>query len=85
MTVGNITFTGSDAYQFATRHLQENKTYEEKWGKIKGFGFLVGGTLSSKSAKLDFTVRTEKENRNAHIELVKNESGEWEVVEVDGL
>lgn len=80
VTVGNSILKNSDAYETATNHIRESDEYKTKLGNIYRFGFMIGGSLSSIKADLNFSVRATEGNFDVHAVLHKEEQDEkWEI------
>jgi len=65
----------SDAYAFAVQHVEGDHALQESIGRIRYYGFLAGGSLSSSGRnEVTFTVVGERGSREAHIEMRKKNS-----------
>ena len=77
-----ITFRQSDAFEVTKRYCENDKNVVSKTGKIKYYGLLIGGNMTTQgqrgSANLSFTIVGEKGNFSASSELTKS-NDEWTV------
>jgi len=77
-----LTFGRSDALAASKRYCLSDKSILTKTGEIKGFGVLVGGTITTSNdngnADLSFTVVAERGNFSANALLTKD-NGIWTV------
>ncbi len=84
--IGFLTFGQSSAFKASKKYCENNNSVIEKTGKIRYYGVLVGGSIStnrqSGSAEFFFTIIGEKGNFSAKSELTKY-NGIWEVLELE--
>jgi hypothetical protein len=77
-----ITFRQSDAFEVTRKYCERDKVILAKTGKIKYYGLLVGGSMTTQgqkgNANLSFTIFGEKGIFSANSELTKSKD-EWTV------
>lgn len=76
------TFRQSDAFEVTKKYCENDKDVLSKTGKIKYYGLLVGGNMTTQgqrgNANLSFTIIGEKGRFSANSELTKS-NDEWTV------
>lgn len=74
----------SNPYKAATEYIENSKEIEKYTGKVKGYGWLVGGQSEEMqyegSAFYNITVKGEKDNIDILIRLEKDSLG-WKVLD----
>jgi len=80
-----LTFGQSKAFKTAKDYCENDSNIFEKTGKIRYYGLLVGGSISTKGysgvSELSFTIVGEKGNFNVNAELIKY-NDTWEVTDL---
>ncbi len=75
----NYLFQNSDSYKVATEYILNSEEYQLRYGEIYGFGFMTAGTITQNNSELTFSVRVEKDNPDAMVNLTKDSEGLWKV------
>ncbi|WP_285546677.1 cytochrome c oxidase assembly factor Coa1 family protein [Dyadobacter frigoris] len=77
-----LTFRESEAFEATKRYCENDREILSKTGKVRYFGILIGGEISTKgesgSADLSFTIVGEKGNFSSNSQLTKS-NDEWTV------
>lgn len=80
-----LTFGQSKSFKTAKSYCENDTEILEKTGKIRYYGFLVGGNISTNGqlskSDLTFTIVGEKGNFNANAKLIKYDNT-WEVTDL---
>ncbi|MCG8577443.1 MAG: hypothetical protein MI810_21355 [Flavobacteriales bacterium] len=71
-----LVFKTSEAFDFITKHIENDQSIQTKTGEIYSYSTIISGSVGSSGANLNFTIYAENSNRDVHFAGHK-ENGKW--------